>query len=76
VKDVLLWGLAGVLFVMAAASFVFSILVKEHEKRYLSWVAVALWALLCVALALVLRTRFLPASSLWLETPPPLERFS
>ena len=70
-RDVLFWGLSGVLFLMAAASFVFSLLVKEHDKRYLSWAALALWALLCVALALVLRTRFLSASSLWLQPPPP-----
>ncbi len=51
--------LSCVLFLGAVASLVFSVLVINHENRYLSWVGVVIWAVLCLALAFVVKVRFL-----------------
>jgi hypothetical protein len=54
VNDLLLWALSSVLFLMAVACSVFASLVRDHEHRYLSWAAWSAWAVLCLALALVM----------------------
>ena len=47
--------LSCILFLGAVASLMFSVLVINHEKRYLSWVGVVTWAVLCLAPALVVK---------------------
>jgi Na+/melibiose symporter-like transporter len=59
VSGLLFWVLSCVLFLMAVASLVFSALVRDHENRYLFWVGVVTWAVLCLALALVVKAGFL-----------------
>ena len=58
-SDLLFWFLCGTIFVFAVAIIVFGLLVGRHENRYLFWVATGAWGVLCVALALVLKARFL-----------------
>ena len=58
-SDLLFWVLCALLFVVAVACIVFSVVVSQHENRYLFWVAAGAWAVLCVGLAFVLRMRFL-----------------
>ena len=58
-SDLLFWVLCGILFVVAVACIFFGVLVSQHENRYLFWVAAGAWGVLCVALALVLKARFL-----------------
>jgi len=53
------WVLSCILFLGAVASLMFSLLVINHEKRYLSWVGVVTWAVLCLALALVVKVGFI-----------------
>jgi hypothetical protein len=53
VIDLLLWALACVLFLMALACFVIMALVNRDEHRYLFWAAGVGWAVLCLALGLV-----------------------
>jgi hypothetical protein len=53
VNDLLLWALSCLLFLMAVACFVFTVLVNRDEHRYLFWAAVVAWAVLCLALSLV-----------------------
>ena len=50
--------LSCILFLGAVASLMFSVLIINHEKRYLSWVGVVTWAVLCLALALVVKVGF------------------
>jgi len=59
VSGLLSWVLSCVLFLGAVASLVFSVLVRDHENRYLSWVGVVTWAVLCLALAFVVKAGFL-----------------
>jgi len=59
VRGLLLGVLSGVLFLAAVSCAVFAMLVRGHERRYLSWVALAAWAVLCMALAVVLAVGFL-----------------
>jgi hypothetical protein len=59
VSGLLFWVLVCVVFVVAVACAVFSVLVRDHDNRYLSWVGVVSWVVLCLALALVLKARFL-----------------
>ena len=58
-SDVLFWVLCGILFVVAVACIVFGLLVGRGQNRYLFWVATGVWAVFCVALALVLKARYL-----------------
>jgi hypothetical protein len=58
VSGLLFWVLCGILFVVAVACIFFGVLVSQHENRYLFWVAAGAWAVLCVALAWVLKARF------------------
>jgi hypothetical protein len=55
VSGLLSWVLSCVLFLGAVASLVFSVLVIDHDNRYLSWVGVLTWAVLCLALAFVVK---------------------
>jgi hypothetical protein len=59
VSDILFWVLCGILFVVAVACVVFGVLVRDHENRYLFWVGMVPWGVLCVILAWVLKARFL-----------------
>jgi hypothetical protein len=59
VSGLLSWVLSCVLFLGAVASLVFSVLVIDNENRYLSWVGVVTWAVLCLALAFVVKAGFL-----------------
>lgn len=59
VSDILFWVLCGILFVVAVACVVFGMLVRARENTYLFWVGMVPWGTLCVALALVLKARFL-----------------
>jgi hypothetical protein len=59
VSDVLFWALCGFLFIVAVAIIVFGLLAGSHQNRYVFWVAAGAWGVLCVALALVLKARFL-----------------
>jgi hypothetical protein len=59
VSGLLSWVLSCVLFLGAVASLVFSVLVIDHDNRYLSWVGVVTWAVLCLALAFVVKAGFL-----------------
>jgi hypothetical protein len=59
VSDLAFWIACGILFVVAVACVVFGMLVRDHENPYLFWVGVVPWGMLCVALALVLKARFL-----------------
>jgi hypothetical protein len=59
VSDILFWILCGILFVVAVACVVFGLLVRVRENPYLFWVGMVPWGMLCVALALVLKARFL-----------------
>ena len=58
-NDVLFWVLCGILFILAVVCIVFGLLVGDHRNRYLFWVSAGAWGVLCVALALVLKARFL-----------------
>lgn len=58
-SDLLFWVLSIALFLAAVASGAFAVLVSGHENRYLYWIASVAWAVLCLALALVLKARFL-----------------
>ena len=58
-SDLLFWVLCGILFVVAVACIVLGLLVGRHQNSYLFWVAAGVWGVLCVALALVLKARFL-----------------
>ena len=58
-SELLFWVLCGILFVVAVACIFFGGLVGKHENRYLFWVAAGAYSVLCVALAFVLKTRFL-----------------
>ena len=58
-SDLLFWVLCGILFVVAVACIVFGLLVGRHQNRYVFWVAAGAWGVMCVALALVLKVRFL-----------------
>ena len=58
-SDLLFWVLCGILFVVAVAIIFFGLLVGRRENRYLFWVATGAWGVFCVALALVLKARFL-----------------
>ena len=58
-SDFLFWVLCGILFVVALAIIVFRLLAGGQKSRYLFWVAAGAWGVLCVALALLLKTRFL-----------------
>ena len=57
-SDLLFWVLCGILFVVAVACIVFGLLAAGHATRYRFWAAAGAWAVLCVALALVLIARF------------------
>jgi hypothetical protein len=59
VRGLLFWGLSCAIFLAAVSCAVIGVLVRDERKRYLSWVAMVAWAVLCIALALVLRARFL-----------------
>jgi hypothetical protein len=59
VNEVLFWVVVCFLFLLAAACAVFGAFDWGGEHRYVSWAALVAWALLCVALGLVLSTRFL-----------------
>jgi len=59
VSDLLFWVLCGILFVVAVAIIVLGLLVGGPQNRYVFWVATGAWVVLCVALALVLKARFL-----------------
>ena len=54
-SDLLLWALSSVLFLVAVACAVFGAFVSGREHRYLFLSAWAAWAVLCLALGLVLR---------------------
>jgi uncharacterized protein (DUF983 family) len=58
-SNLLFWVLSCGLFLVAVACVVLALLVRDHESRYPFWAALAVWAVLVVALALVLRARFL-----------------
>ena len=58
-SDLLFWVLCGFLFVVAVAIIVFGLLVGRHQNSYLFWVAAGVWGMLCLALALALKARFL-----------------
>jgi uncharacterized membrane protein len=58
-SDLLFWVLCGILFVVAVAIIVFGLLVGRHQNSYLFWVAAGVWGMLCLALALALKARFL-----------------
>ncbi len=58
VSGLLFWLLCGTLFVLAVACVVSGVLVRDHENRYLFWVGMVPWAVLCVALAWVLKARY------------------
>jgi hypothetical protein len=58
VKEVLFWVVVCFLFLLATACAIFGAFVRRGEHRYLSWAAWVGWAVLCVALGLVLSTRF------------------
>ena len=54
-SDLLLWALSGVLFLAAVACAVFGTFVRSREHRYLFLSAWGAWAVLCLALGLVMR---------------------
>ena len=58
VSGLLSWVLSCILFLGAVASLMFSVLIINHVKRYLSWVGVVTRAVLCLALALVVKVGF------------------
>ncbi len=58
-SDLLFWVLCGTLFVVAVACALFGMLVRDHENPYLFWVGMVPWGMLVVALAWVLKARFL-----------------
>ncbi len=57
-NEVLFWVVVCFLFLLAAACVAFGMFVTGGEPRYLSRAALVGWAVLCVALGLVLSTRF------------------
>jgi len=59
VSDLLFWGLCGILFVVAVACIVLGLLVGGQKSRYLFWVSAGVWGVVCLALALALKARFL-----------------
>ena len=58
-SDLLFWGLYIILFVFAVACIVFGLLVGRHQNSYVFWVSAGVWAVLCLALALALKARYL-----------------
>lgn len=52
-SEVLFWALSCVLFLMAVACAVFGAFARGGENRYLYWAAWGAWAVLCLALGLV-----------------------
>ncbi len=58
-SEVLFWALSCVLFLLAVACAVFAVLVRGSEHRYLFLSAWAAWAVLCMALALVMSAELL-----------------
>ena len=57
-SDLLFWGLYIILFVFAVACIVFGLLVGRHQNSYVFWVSAGVWAVLCLALALALKARY------------------
>ncbi len=58
-SDLAFWIACGIIFIVAVACALFGMLVRDHENPYLFWVGMVPWGMLCVALALVLKARFL-----------------
>ena len=58
-SDLLFWVLCGILFVVAVACIVFGMLVGGQQSRYLFWVSAGVWGVVCLALALALKARYM-----------------
>ena len=58
-SDLLFWVLCSILFVVAVVCIVFGSLVGGQQSRYLFWVATGVWVVFIVALAMVLKARYL-----------------
>jgi hypothetical protein len=57
-SGLLFWVVACVLFLMAVACAVIGRLVRRHERPYLHWAVLGLWAMLCLALGWILWAGF------------------